>query len=697
MSLKFKLTLAGAAVVLFLTGTLTLLWVNEARRTLHHELHARSEALLRNAVRNLLYDVKLGDVDRIRERLRLILVEQDAMYAIVLDAAGNPIDWKGSLVSAPAEGGEVWKAAKGYFAKIPGYPPTPEMAVESTDLRLAGHRIIQISAALVDRKQVEQDDPLGGRSPVEKVAKVGTLHLGISTSRTEEVIGATIRRGLALGAAVLAGTLILLVVLIRLLVRPILVLTHGTQQIAAGDLSHRVGLQGRDEIAQLGSAFDTMAAQIESAQAALLKTNRDLQEWNANLEREVRKRTLELQEANQELQREVIERKRAEEAVKRSEARLLEAQELSLVGNWEWDVVKNRVIWSDALMRIYGLTPEMFKGTYEGFLERVHPDDREPVAKMVERSYRDHTPFSFDHRIVRPDGTVRTLQALGKVVTDADGNVVRLVGTGQDITERKNMEEELIRSNTELERFAYVASHDLQEPLRMVASFVQLLARRYRGTLDEDADEFIRYATEGAVRMQTLIQDLLGYSRLGTPLKALEPTDCGAALNQALGNLKNAIVEYGAIVTFDPLPTLMADPSQIAQLFQNLISNAVKFRGSQPPRVHVSALLKGGEWIFSVRDNGIGIDPKYNERIFMMFQRLHPRDTYPGTGIGLAICKKIVERHRGRIWVESQAGQGATFFFTIPSGAEAPDAGLAKTERTPETAVQPLGPQAPGT
>lgn len=226
---------------------------------------------------------------------------------------------------------------------------------------------------------------------------------------------------------------------------------------------------------------------------------------------------------------------------------------------------------------------------------------------------------------------------------------------------------ELGRSNSDLQQFAYVASHDLQEPLRMVASYTQLLAKRYKGKLDADADEFIAYAVDGANRMQRLIQDLLAYSRVNTQGQVFEPTSVEAVVGYALDNLRGAIEESGAVVTHDPLPTVMADDRQLLQLFQNLLSNALKFRGEQPPRVHVAAERRGTEWVFSVRDNGIGIDPQYAERIFVVFQRLHNVAEYSGTGIGLAICKKIVERHGGRIWIESQLGKGATFYFTLPA------------------------------
>jgi light-regulated signal transduction histidine kinase (bacteriophytochrome) len=226
--------------------------------------------------------------------------------------------------------------------------------------------------------------------------------------------------------------------------------------------------------------------------------------------------------------------------------------------------------------------------------------------------------------------------------------------------------EDLKRSNAELEEFAYVASHDLQEPLRMVASFTQLLGKRYRGKLDQDADEFIGFAVDGATRMQQLTQALLAYSRVGTRGKPLAPTDCNLILQLARNNLFKALEESRAEVTSGPLPTVPGDEVQLIQLFQNLIGNALKFHGESPPTIRIDAQEDNGDWRFAFRDNGIGISPAHQERIFKIFQRLHHRSEYPGTGIGLAICKKIVERHGGRLWVESEEGRGATFFFTIP-------------------------------
>ncbi len=258
-------------------------------------------------------------------------------------------------------------------------------------------------------------------------------------------------------------------------------------------------------------------------------------------------------------------------------------------------------------------------------------------------------------------------------VFDAKGALIHFVGVQRDVTELRRAEEALIqrteelkRSNRELEEFAYVASHDLQEPLRKIANYTELLVKRYKGKVDPGADKFIDYIIDGATRMQTLIRDLLTYSRSGRDDKLFESTDFMVVIKEALENLETAIQDSGAIVTTDPLPKVHANTLQMIQVLQNLIGNAIKYRGAEPPRVHVSAKTEGQNWLFSVKDNGIGIDPQYFDRIFVIFQRLHTRAEYKGTGIGLSICKKIVERHGGHIWVESAEGKGSAFYFTIP-------------------------------
>ncbi len=373
--------------------------------------------------------------------------------------------------------------------------------------------------------------------------------------------------------------------------------------------------------------------------------------------------------------RDITERKRAEQALRSSEEMFRAVAETAndaiISANQEGNVIH----WNKGAERAFGYTseeavgkpltlimPEPFQATHLQGMQLLYLTTEEAhlVGKTVELAGRakDGKEFPLDLSLAcwkTREGTFFTA-------------IIR------DITERKRTEEhlaktarELKRSNDELQQFAYVASHDLQEPLRMVASYTQLLAKRYQGRLDTDADEFIAYAVDGCSRMQALIQDLLAYSRAGTNGQDLRITSSENALQDAIANLRAAIEECGAVVTHDSLPDIMADDTQLALVFQNLIGNAIKYRSAEVPHVHVSATKNGGnEWTFLVRDNGLGIDPQYFERIFILFQRLHGREEFDGTGIGLAICKKVLERLGGRIWVESQPEKGSTFYFALP-------------------------------
>jgi PAS domain S-box-containing protein len=300
------------------------------------------------------------------------------------------------------------------------------------------------------------------------------------------------------------------------------------------------------------------------------------------------------------------------------------------------------------------------------------PSQQEELKQAITRAANgEMVRFEAEH--VWADGTKAFVDFSLKPVFDDDGTVIMLIPEGRDMSDRKqaeielqNQKQDLARSNHELQQFAYVASHDLQEPLRMITSYLELLERRYKGQLDDKADKFIAYAVDGATRMQTLINDLLSYSRVGTRGEAFESVDCAKILQHVLTNLQVAIVQSSAVITYDSLPLLNADSSQMTQLFQNLLSNAIKFRRDDPPQIHIGVKCINDKWLFSVRDNGMGIDTQYMDRIFVIFQRLQSRTEYPGTGIGLAVCKKIVERHAGTLWVESQLGQGSTFHFTLP-------------------------------
>jgi PAS domain S-box-containing protein len=323
---------------------------------------------------------------------------------------------------------------------------------------------------------------------------------------------------------------------------------------------------------------------------------------------------------------------------------------------------------------------EIVGHTSEELLERfwrdlAHPDDLETSLENTHRVLAGETETcSIEMRYIRAAGSYVWVRETWSLVRGDTGNPKYFISVLEDITGRKQAEEklgqstqELARSNAELEQFAYVVSHDLQEPLRMVASYVQLLEERYKDQLDSNAREFIAYAVDGATRMKKMITDLLAYSRVGRQKEELSPIACEAVLDEARANLEAAITESSAEVSHGPLPVVRGNAHLLVHLFQNLIGNALKFRAKAPPRVHVSAELNGHGWVFSVRDNGIGLDQQFADRIFLVFQRLHGREEYPGTGIGLAICRRIVEHHGGRIWVESETGKGATFHFTLAS------------------------------
>ena len=304
----------------------------------------------------------------------------------------------------------------------------------------------------------------------------------------------------------------------------------------------------------------------------------------------------------------------------------------------------------------------------EGFAERLIADDARSAAEALAQ----HIGTGIELSGRRKNGSEFPLELMLSPLESAEGILV--TAAIRDISVRKKAEAELFslnRSNEDLEQFANIASHDLQEPLRMVASYTQLLGRRYKGRLDSDADEFIAYAVDGVNRMQRLIEDVLAYSRVGSKAEKLRDISSEDALRQAIQNLRSVIQDSSAVVTHDPLPTVMADNIQLIQLFQNLIGNAIKYQSPGTPRVHIAASRNGEKrWTFSVKDNGLGIERQYFDRIFGMFQRLHKRGEFAGTGIGLAICKRIVERHGGRISVESQLGHGSTFRFALAGGSK---------------------------
>jgi PAS domain S-box-containing protein len=337
------------------------------------------------------------------------------------------------------------------------------------------------------------------------------------------------------------------------------------------------------------------------------------------------------------------------------------------------------ITWSDEFKRLYGFKPEDGPDR-PAIVGRIVPEDQQRIDAAVKATVNGGAPYDVEYRIIWPDGSIRWLSSRGRLHRNGDGTPVDMQGVIMDITERKQIEElkahqaaerrraeALARSNEELQQFAYIAAHDLQEPLRMVASYTQLLGQRYKGRLDSDADEFIDFAVDGARRMQMLISDLLAYCRVETAGKVPVEVSSHEAFEEAVRNLEGTVAENDARIVCDQLPLVMADRTQLVQLFQNLVGNAIKYRTPKRPEIRVSASRGApNEWIFSISDNGIGIDPKYSEKIFLMFQRLHSREEFSGTGIGLTLCKKIAERHGGRIWVEPNTGPGSTFHVALP-------------------------------
>jgi PAS domain S-box-containing protein len=324
---------------------------------------------------------------------------------------------------------------------------------------------------------------------------------------------------------------------------------------------------------------------------------------------------------------------------------------------------------NQALLRLLGLST--LHQAQEHNLHSLYlvPDRQpKPAQQLRDSGYLRYPQIE----LRRPDGVHLWVAVTEVVMTSPTAGETVVYGLMQDVSAEKAAEDELAqktaeltRSNADLEQFAYVASHELQEPLRMVARYAEMLAQRYKGKIDADADRFIGYVSEGARRMQQLIDDLLSYSRVGTRGRPFELIDTEAALNEATRQLKAAIDATGAAITHDALPSVTGDHGQLIQVFQNLLTNAIKFRGDEAPRVHVSATRVGRDWVFAFQDNGVGIEARDTGRIFGIFQRAHAGET-EGTGIGLALCKRIVERHGGRIWVESQPGEGSIFRFTLP-------------------------------
>lgn len=513
----------------------------------------------------------------------------------------------------------------------------------------------------------QQRDFMGSYVPVLRnpsgVARpdniIGVAFMEVDSSKIKSQASAMARWAIyAFGLGIVCLWIVVLIAMRVLVTNPVVKLRSATTAFTRGDYSTHVDLRSKDELGDLARVF-----------------NRMVQELN--------KRTNETKKSREQL-KSIIDNIPVAIFIKDLEGRY---------------ILVNRQF--SGISRLHD--KQVIDKTDHAIFSKETADDWQQKDREVMENKRILT---VEEVMSHPDGTFHTYISSRLVLSDEEGLPYALLGVAMDITERKRQEEllqdanieferrarimrslledldqskrdlaerakELARSNAELEQFAYVASHDLKEPLRMVSSYVQLLQQRYKGKLDQDADEFIYYAVDGASRMQTLIDDILAYSRVGTRGVPLEPTDCNEVLKMALDDLNVLIQESKASIVSEHLPEIAVDSAQITQLFQNLIANAIKFRQPDKP-LSIKILcsrLDSGEWLFSVKDNGIGFDQQYAEKIFVIFQRLHGRGEYSGTGIGLAIAKKIVERHGGRIWAESRPGKGSTFYFAIPTAS----------------------------
>ncbi len=500
---------------------------------------------------------------------------------------------------------------------------------------------------------------------------------------------------LAIAFTVEFSGLILTYFVVRGISKGLKEITRASQSIAKRDFSARAQVFSNDEIGVLANSFNDMTEALSTSLQNETKSSQEL-ESKIDFIQENEKRInvildalikitqmdfsekIEIGETGDELDAIAVGlNTMAEELefhlneLKLSQEKLNDAQRLAKIGNWEWNIVDGTILWSDELYRIFGRSRESFEANYENYINCIHPEDREIVNEIVEKASQDHQPFDIFHRALLPNGDERILNGRGEVFTNVQGQIVKMIGTAQDVTERKKAEQklnqyniDLERKNKEIEQFAYAASHDLQEPLRSIANFSKLLAAKLEDNPSPEINKYMSLISGGANRMSNLIFDLLEYSRAGKNMTR-STTDCNILVHEVMTDLNAIIKESGAEIHFKELPTVNC--YNLKSVFQNLILNAIKFKKTNiPPVIDISASDTGKEYLFAITDNGIGIEKEYYSRIFIIFQRLHTRFEYAGTGIGLSLTKKIIELHGGEIWVESELGKGSTFYFTIP-------------------------------
>jgi len=453
---------------------------------------------------------------------------------------------------------------------------------------------------------------------------------------------------------------------------PVLTLADAVQAVSTRkDYSIRAEGGGRDELGRLIDGFNDMLSQIQERDTALAQA-RD------QLEQRVQERTRELKE-------EISERKAAESMLQEKDVRLMEAQEVARLGSWEWYLATQLVAWSDEVFRIYGRMPGKFGGGYDDFVSSAHPDDRSTLREGLEAACRKREQLDLDYRIIRPDGSVRFLHARGKVVLDDAGRPLRVVGTLQDVTERRLADQEIkdlnrelsvrvadiAAVNKELEGFSYSVSHDLRAPLRAIGGFSQMLIEDYRDKVDGEGRRYLTVIIDNVKRMGQLIDDLLAFSQAGR--KPLQKAEVGIdrMTREVVKELQVLHPDRKIDLKMGDLPPGQGDPAMIRQVLVNLLSNAVKYtRGRDPARIEIGARTDAAETVYHVRDNGVGFEMEYAAKLFGVFQRLHTAKEFEGTGVGLALVQRIIQRHGGRVWGEGRVNQGATFYFTLPRAEE---------------------------
>jgi PAS domain S-box-containing protein len=452
---------------------------------------------------------------------------------------------------------------------------------------------------------------------------------------------------------------------------PVRRLAEAVQNLSKNrDYGVRVASGGKDELGQLIEAFNDMLSQIQARDAALAAARDDL-------EKRVQDRT-------RDLEVEIAERRVTEGLLQEKDDRLTEAQEIARMGSWEWTPSSNRVAWSDEVYRLSGLLPTKFGGRIEDFVNNAHPEDRMRLRSALETSVRKREPLNVDYRIIRPDGSILHLHAHGKPILDAEGRATRLVGTLQDVTERKKAEEsiqtlnrelearmgELASVNKELEGFSYSVSHDLRAPLRAIDGFSRMLADDYKDRVDDEGRRYLDVIMQNTHKMGQLIDDLLAFSRMGRKSLEAASLDMEQMARQTFAELQEQHPDRALELRLESLPAGRGDPAMFRQVFFNLVSNAVKYsRGRNPAVIEIGARVEPTETVYFVRDNGVGFEMDYVHKLFGVFQRLHSSEEFEGTGVGLALVQRIVQRHGGRVWAEGKLGVGATFYFTQPRAA----------------------------